>query len=59
MYTINKKDWHICTFKIEEQNKEKKKKKNEKGELIAVGSSEPMVKRSVEPMTCHRDFILN
>jgi len=24
MYTIKSRDWHICTFKIEEQNKEKK-----------------------------------
>jgi|TARA_B110000285_G_scaffold230184_2_gene296286 hypothetical protein len=45
----------MCTFKIEEQEKQKKKKKNEKGEMVEVGSSEPMVKRSVEPMVCHKE----
>ena len=59
MYTIYESDWHICNFKIEEQEKQKKTKLNEKGEKVEVGSSEPMVKRSVEAMVCCKEKIIS
>ena len=55
MYTITDKDWHICTFKIEEQNKEKK---NKTGQESIIAGNDPMVKRSVVPMMCHRESII-
>ena len=58
MYTIKESDWHICNFKIEEQEKQKKTKINDKGEKVEVGSSEPMVRRSVEPMVCCKEKII-